>query len=73
MNYAPYTAAIAAAALIAIDPPHPADLAPRANGVLYTAAGVAIGLLVMLVANQLQKRRSPAPTPPPSTPLSERT
>ena len=56
VNYALYCAAIAALVLIAMDLPHPASLADEGRRVLFTLAGVGIGVLVMLLANMIQKR-----------------
>jgi hypothetical protein len=48
--------------LIAIDIPHPSNLGAEGERVLFTFIGVAIGVLVMLLANVLAKR---TPTTPP--------
>ena len=56
VNYALYCAAIAGAVLIAVDLPHPSNLADEGQRVLFTFIGVGIGVLVMLLANLLQKR-----------------
>ena len=58
VNYALYCAAIAALVLIAMDLPHPSDFADEGRRVLFTLVGVGIGVLVMLLANPLQKRGS---------------
>ena len=58
VNYALYCAAIAALVLIAMDLPHPSDFADEGRRVLFTLVGVGIGVLVMLLANVLQKRSS---------------
>ena len=58
VNYAFYTAAVAASVLIAIDIPHPTDLKSEALRVMYTFLGVGLAVLVMLLANRLQKRAS---------------
>ena len=58
VNYAVYCAAIAAFVLIAMDLPHPTDFADEGRRVLFTLVGVGIGVLVMLLANLLQKRSS---------------
>jgi len=63
VNYALYTAAIAAAVLIAIDLPHPTNLSHEALRVLYTFLGVGLAVLVMLLATQLGKRAAKAPAP----------
>ena len=61
-NYALYCAAIAAGVLILVDLPQPSDYAAEGYRVLWTACGVGIGLLVMLLAGLLAKRA--AKTPP---------
>ena len=63
VNYALYTAAIAAAVLIAIDLPHPTNLSHEGLRVLYTFLGVGLAVLVMLLATQLGKRAAKAPAP----------
>ena len=63
VNYALYTAAIAAAVLIGIDLPHPTDFTHEALRVLYTFLGVGLAVLVMLLATQLGKRAA-KPAPP---------
>ena len=63
MHHALYTAAIAAAVLIAIDLPHPADFTHEALRVLYTFFGVGLAVLVMLLATQLGKRAAAKPAP----------
>jgi hypothetical protein len=60
VNYALYCAAIAAGVLIAIDIPHPSNLGAEGDRVLFTFIGVGIGVLVMLLANLLAKRRPKA-------------
>ncbi len=54
-NYAYYTAAIASAALIAADIPHPTDYAAEGRRVLFTFIGVGIGVLVMFVADRFKQ------------------
>ncbi len=67
VNYALYSAAIAGAVLIAVDLPHPASYAAEGRRVLWTFVGVAIGVVVMLIAERLQQHAaksapvSPAP------------
>jgi uncharacterized membrane protein YccC len=56
VNYAFYTAAIAAAVLVAVDLPNPTNLGAEGRRVLFTLIGVGIAVLVMLLANLLQKR-----------------
>ena len=60
VNYALYTAAIAAGVLIAIDLPHPTKFTNEALRVLYTFLGVGLAVLVMLLATQLGKRAAKA-------------
>ena len=60
LNYAYYTAAIASAALIAADLPHPTDYAAEGRRVLFTFIGVGIAVVVMFIADRL-KQRSPQP------------
>jgi uncharacterized membrane protein YgaE (UPF0421/DUF939 family) len=55
VNYAYYTAAIASAALIAADIPHPSNYAAEGRRVLFTFIGVGIGVLVMFVADRLKQ------------------
>jgi len=57
VNYALYTAAIAGAVLIALDLPHPGNLAAEGRRIFYTFAGIAIAIVVMFLASLLQKRR----------------
>ncbi len=63
VNYALYTAAMAAGVLIAIDLPHPTDLADEALRVLYTFLGVGLAVVVMLLATRLGKRTAAKPEP----------
>jgi len=65
VNYAWYTAAVAAAVLIAVDVPNPSNLAAEGRRILFTLAGVGIAVLVMLLANLLQKRQKHTLTPTP--------
>lgn len=67
VNYALYTAAIAAAALIALDLPNPTDLSAEGRRVFFTFVGVAIAIIVMVLADLLQKDRPPAQTSPADT------
>jgi len=60
-NYALYTGAIAAAVLILVDLPQPSDYSAEGYRVLWTLCGVAIGVLVMLLAGLLAKRTAKAP------------
>jgi hypothetical protein len=68
-NYALYTAAIAAGALLAVDLPHPSNYSAEGERVLWTLVGVAIATLVMLLGNLLAKRS--AQTPPSGAPSQE--
>lgn len=63
VNYALYTAAVAGAALIAMDIADPADLATEGRRILFTLIGVAIAIGVTLLAGRLQHRSTSAPTP----------
>jgi len=63
-NYALYCGAIAAGVLILIDLPQPSDYAAEGYRVLWTLCGVAIGVLVMLLAGLLARRRAKAPSQP---------
>ena len=58
VNYSLYTAAIAGAVLIAVDIPHPTNLANEAYRVLFTFAGVGLAVLVLFLATELQKRKT---------------
>lgn len=60
VNYAWYCTAIAAFALIAMDLPHPTNLADEGRRVLFTLAGVGIGVIVMFLADALRKRGAKA-------------
>ena len=62
VNYAFYCAAIAGAVLIGIDLPHPTDFASEGRRVLFTLAGVAIGLAFTLLTYLLQKRSAKGTT-----------
>ena len=55
VNYAYYAASIACAALIATDLPQPSDLAAEGRRVLFTFIGVGISVIVMFIADRLQK------------------
>jgi Fusaric acid resistance protein-like len=62
VSYTLYCAAVAGFVLIAMDLPHPTNLAAEGRRVLFTFVGVAIAVVVMLLANLLQKRTAkPAP------------
>ncbi len=65
VNYAWYTAALGGAILIAADVPHPSDLADEGRRILFTFAGVGIAIIVMFLADRLQKHAAKeAPQPP---------
>jgi len=55
-NYCLYCAAIAAGVLILVDLPQPSNFDAVGYRVAWTAAGVGIGVLVMLLAGLLAKR-----------------
>jgi len=63
VNYALYCAAVAAAVLIAIDLPNPSNLGDDGRRVLFTFIDVGIAVVVMFIANLLQKRLNPTPAP----------
>jgi hypothetical protein len=56
-SYAFYCAAVAGTVLIATDIPHPTNVSAEFRRVLFTLAGVGIAWVVMLLANELQKRQ----------------
>ncbi len=60
-NYAIYCAAIAAGVLILVDLPQPSNFDAVGYRVAWTAAGVGIGVLVMLLAGLLAKRTAKGP------------
>ena len=68
VSYAWYTAAVAAGVLIAVDVPHPSNLDSEGRRILFTLAGVGIAVIVMLLANLLQRRQKPAVTTAPLSP-----
>ncbi|HEX6518809.1 MAG TPA: FUSC family protein [Streptosporangiaceae bacterium] len=68
-NYALYTGAIAAGVLVLIDLPRPSNYSAEGYRVAWTLCGVAIGVVVMLLANLLGKRtakKPPQPVPQPA-------
>jgi len=69
VNYALYCAAVAGAVLIAMDLPHPSNLADEGRRVLFTLLGVGIAVVVMFLANLLQKRTVKAA--PPQAPIHQ--
>jgi hypothetical protein len=60
VNYTHYTAAVAAAVLILVDLTQPSNYSAEGYRVLWTLIGVTIGVVVMLLAQLLAKRRAPA-------------
>jgi Fusaric acid resistance protein-like len=62
VNYALYCAAVAAAVLIGMGLPHPSNLADEGRRILFTFVGVGIAVLVMFLADLLQKRSGKAAT-----------
>jgi uncharacterized membrane protein YccC len=66
VNYAWYTAAVAGAILIAMDVPHPSSLTAEGRRILWTLAGVGIAVIVMFLADRLQKRAAKAAPPAPA-------
>jgi hypothetical protein len=67
-NYALYSAAIAAGALILVDLPQPSSYGAEGDRVLWTLCGAGIGVLVMLLAGLLAKRTVKAPPQPTEQP-----
>ena len=63
VNYAWHTAALGAAILIAADVPHPSNLADEGRRILFTFAGIGIAVIVMFLADQLQKHSAAKPAP----------
>ena len=60
-NYAFYYGAISAGVLILLDLPQPSNYSAEGYRVLWALCGVAIGVLVMLLAGLLAKRTAKAP------------
>ncbi len=60
VNFAWYTAALAAGLLIAMDVPHPSNFAGEGRRILFTLAGVGIAVIVMFLADRLQKHAAKA-------------
>ena len=69
VNYAWYTAAVAAGLLIAMDVPHPSNLADEGRRILFTLAGVGIAVIVLFLADRLRKRTAKA-TPQSPQPIT---
>lgn len=72
MNHAFYTAAIAGAVLIALDLPHPSNLDPEGRRILVTFVGVAIAVIVNVLAGLLKKGKASAAAPQTERPPAER-
>ena len=68
VSYTWYTAAVAGAVLIAMDVPHPSDLADEGRRILFTLAGVGISIIVLLLAGLLQKHAAKAAPQAPAHP-----
>jgi hypothetical protein len=66
LNYAVYSAAIAAGVLILLDVPQPTDYSAEGYRALWTLCGVAISVVVMLLAGLLARRTAKAPPRPPA-------
>jgi hypothetical protein len=64
-NYAIYCAFIAGGVLILVDLPQPTNYSAEGDRVLWTLCGVAIAVVVMLLAGLLAKRQRPAATKQP--------
>ena len=65
VNYAWYTAAMAAGLLIAMDVPHPSNFASEGRRILFTLAGVGIAVIVMFLSDRLKKHSAAATTASP--------
>jgi uncharacterized membrane protein YccC len=65
-NYALYYSAISAGVLLLIDLPQPTNYGNEGYRLLWTLCGVAIGVLVMLLASLLGKRRTAKAPPRPA-------
>jgi hypothetical protein len=70
-NYAFYAGAIAAGVLILEDLPKPSNYGEEGYRVLWTLCGVAIGVLVMLLAGLLARRKPAAKQPAPVAPAGQ--
>ena len=68
VSYTWYTAAMAGAILIAADIPHPSSLTDEGRRILWTLAGVGIAVIVMFLADQLQKHAAKAAPQAPARP-----
>lgn len=67
-NYALYYSAISAGVLLLIDIPQPTNYGDEGYRLLWTLCGVAIGVLVMLLAGLLGRRTAKAPPQPAAQP-----
>jgi hypothetical protein len=65
-NYAVYYGAISAGVLVLLDLPQPSNYGAEGYRLLWTLCGVAIGVLVMLLAGLLAKPKSAAKQPAPA-------
>jgi uncharacterized membrane protein YccC len=65
-NYALYYGATSAGVLILLDLPQPSNYGAEGYRVLWALCGVAIGMLVMLLAGLLAKRAPAAKQPAPA-------
>ena len=64
VNYALFSACMAATVLIAAGIPHPTNLSAEGRRVFFTLAGVGLAALVSLLLDRLQTRNAEAtPTP----------
>ena len=63
VNNALFNAALTGLILTALDLPDPTNLAAEGKRVLFTFVGVGIAVIVMLLADRLQKRQTPAAPP----------
>ena len=68
VSYTWYAAAVAGAVLIAMDVPHPTDLTDEGRRILFTFAGVGIAVIVMFLADRLQKHAAKAAPQAPAHP-----
>ena len=68
VNYAWYTAAMAAAILIAADIPHPSNLTDEGRRILFTFAGVGIAVIFTFLADRLQKHAAKSAPQAPARP-----
>jgi len=68
VSYTWYTAAMAGAILIAADIPHPSNLTDEGRRILWTLARVGIAVIVMFLADRLQKHTAKAAPQAPARP-----